>query len=670
MLRTAKVVSVSFFVLLISAFVFAQGGVATGDLHVTVKDPKGASVANATVTAQDVAKGLERTANSDGQGGYSVQLLPPGTYTVTIVTPGFTKIQSTGVAITVGGLVELPVTLSISSRHRSRRSYFAGRTGRNLAQFDDRHDRPAPHRQSADQRTQLHQLHAHRFAGGSRQCAQHRRRAHVRPQHERTARAFEPGQRRWRRRHRQLGQRRALHRLAGSGAGISDHYQQLRSRNMDALPAAWSTSSPAPDRIDFHGDVFGYLRNRNFQAVNPFSTVPDPAYTRVQAGVGLRRSDQERQDVLLLLLRNHAPARDRILQHRPGQFWTYSVRRIAILRSASGLANLQLTPEQVGFLANPAVDAIDRRESSLRRRSRPIPRAGRRVVRHGGEWDLAHAALSQASTLARSTSWTGFPTSCPPPGPCLAGVPASYQTLASQEGNFPVFEGTSLYSLRLDHNLSANQSPDRSAPTSAPAPLPASKSADRISPSGRTPTRVLRSRPIATSPESVQDTWTIGNNKVNEFRFQYARRGLSYFYNTQIPGGSDPAVNISGLRLLRTRAVLLHSARRAALPVHRQFFLDHRPSQHQVRRRFQLPADHCNFHRELRRRLRFRNFQRRRTLGSSFPVPTGFPNFPDLSAVQAYGAGLPGDFIQGIGSPSDSFHNIPIGAFLAGFLAR
>ena len=35
---------------------------------------------------------------------------------------------------------------------------------------------------------------------------------------------------------------------------------------------------------EFHGDVFGYLRNRNFQAVNPFSTVPNPAYTRVQAG--------------------------------------------------------------------------------------------------------------------------------------------------------------------------------------------------------------------------------------------------------------------------------------------------------------------------------------------------------------------------------------------------
>ena len=44
----------------------------------------------------------------------------------------------------------------------------------------------------------------------------------------------------------------------------------------------------------------------------------------------------------------------------------------------------------------------------------------------------------------------------------------------------------------------------------------------------------------------VQDTWTLGTSKVNEFRFQYARRGLNYFYNTQIPSGSDPAVNIPG----------------------------------------------------------------------------------------------------------------------------
>src|ERR1039458_8603606 len=48
-------------------------------------------------------------------------------------------------------------------------------------------------------------------------------------------------------------------------------------------------------------------------------------------------------------------------------------------------------------------------------------------------------------------------------------------------------------------------------------------------------------------------------------------------------------------------------------------------------------------------------------LGFASPIPN--TPFPDLSPVQSYGAGLPGDFIQGIGSPSDSFKNIPIGAF-------
>jgi TonB dependent receptor len=37
--------------------------------------------------------------------------------------------------------------------------------------------------------------------------------------------------------------------------------------------------------------------------------------------------------------------------------------------------------------------------------------------------------------------------------------------------------------------------------------------------------------------------------------------------------------------------------------------------------------------------------------------------FPPLSAVEAYGAGLPGSLVQGLGSPSDSFANIPMGFF-------
>src|SRR5215467_4452313 len=91
---------------LVGQLAFAQGA-ASGDLHISVQDQKGDSVANATVTVRDPEKGVERTGTGDGQGGYSVHLLPPGTYSVRIEAPGFAKTDVAGVSITVGGQAEL-----------------------------------------------------------------------------------------------------------------------------------------------------------------------------------------------------------------------------------------------------------------------------------------------------------------------------------------------------------------------------------------------------------------------------------------------------------------------------------------------------------------------------------------------------------------------------------
>ncbi|HXP38863.1 MAG TPA: carboxypeptidase-like regulatory domain-containing protein, partial [Candidatus Acidoferrales bacterium] len=113
--HNARIFSVSLLVVLFSAIAFSQGGVATGDLHISVKDPKGSVVTNAAVTVSDVAKGLVRSATGDGEGGYSVRQLPPGAYAVTVDAAGFGKAEAKDVSITVGGLVELPVTLAVAS---------------------------------------------------------------------------------------------------------------------------------------------------------------------------------------------------------------------------------------------------------------------------------------------------------------------------------------------------------------------------------------------------------------------------------------------------------------------------------------------------------------------------------------------------------------------------
>ncbi len=119
-----------------------------------------------------------------------------------------------------------------------------------------------------------------------------------------------------------------------------------------------------------------------------------------------------------------------------------------------------------------------------------------------------------------------------------------FQTLGAQVGNFPIFEGTSLYSLRLDHNFTTNNRITLRANVS-----PSTVTGIEVNGENQTFGQNSFSRTSQQTYRDVagvfQDTWTIGSNKVNEFRFQYARRGLSYFYSSA-PGGSDVAVNIPG----------------------------------------------------------------------------------------------------------------------------
>jgi len=160
------------------------------------------------------------------------------------------------------------------------------------------------------------------------------------------------------------------------------------------------------------------------------------------------------------------------------------------------------------------------------------------------------AFLGASSGMAVNGAWPaglggapGFFSSCQSPGTCF--VPASYQTLSSQRGNFPVFEGTSLYSLRLDHNLNNSHRLTLRANVS-PSTVTGIEVSGEDQPFGQNAYSRTSQQTYRDVAGVTQETWIIGNNKVNDFRFQYARRGLSYFFNTATPGGSDPAVNIPG----------------------------------------------------------------------------------------------------------------------------
>ena len=102
----------SFLILLgLSLGVWAQAG--TGSLHGTVTDPSGATVANATVAAI-TPDGQGRTATTNRSGGYEINGLPPGTYTVTVNAPGFADFAQDNVEVGADRSQLLNVALAIA----------------------------------------------------------------------------------------------------------------------------------------------------------------------------------------------------------------------------------------------------------------------------------------------------------------------------------------------------------------------------------------------------------------------------------------------------------------------------------------------------------------------------------------------------------------------------
>jgi hypothetical protein len=238
--------------------------------------------------------------------------------------------------------------------------------------------------------------------------------------------------------------------------------------------------------------------------------------------------------------------------------------------------------------------------------------------------------------------------------PICAGLPASFQSLDSQRGNFPVFEGTSIYSLRLDHNVTASNRLTLRANVS-PSTVTGIEVSGQDQPFGQNAYSRTSQQTYRDVAGVAQDTWTIGNNKVNEFRFQYARRGLSYFYNTQIPAGSDPAVNIPGFAYFGREPYSYIQRTENRYQFTDNFSWSFAGHNTKFGADFNYLPISATF---------TVNYGGVYDFGSFSLTPFGFPkSFPGLSAVQAYGAGLPGDFIQGLGSPKDSFSNKPLGLF-------
>ena len=95
--------------------VSVEAQIPTGTILGSVKDAQGAVVPGVTVTATHTGTQVSRTATTDTDGQYSLQLLPVGNYTVEIKMSGFKGFTRTGIILEVGRNARVDATIELGN---------------------------------------------------------------------------------------------------------------------------------------------------------------------------------------------------------------------------------------------------------------------------------------------------------------------------------------------------------------------------------------------------------------------------------------------------------------------------------------------------------------------------------------------------------------------------
>ncbi len=110
-----RIVEIACTVSFLCASAFGQTSQVTG----RVTDPTGAVIPGAQITVLNVATGVDRKVNTNEDGYYTVPLLPPGEYRVTVEQKGFRPLVRSGITLQVDQRAELNFTLEVGTLSES-----------------------------------------------------------------------------------------------------------------------------------------------------------------------------------------------------------------------------------------------------------------------------------------------------------------------------------------------------------------------------------------------------------------------------------------------------------------------------------------------------------------------------------------------------------------------
>jgi len=90
-----------------------QAQVASAELIGNVLDSTGAAVPGATITAINIETSITHTTVSEKGGDYVLTSLPPGNYTLTVESAGFSKLEQSGISLQINQQARVDLTLKV-----------------------------------------------------------------------------------------------------------------------------------------------------------------------------------------------------------------------------------------------------------------------------------------------------------------------------------------------------------------------------------------------------------------------------------------------------------------------------------------------------------------------------------------------------------------------------
>ncbi|MGH9872087.1 MAG: TonB-dependent receptor domain-containing protein [Pyrinomonadaceae bacterium] len=640
--------------LLSSGVALGQTQSNAADLQGVVRDQSGAVVNGATVTARNAGTNVSKTTTTNDDGGYLIVNLTPGDYEVTVEAPNFKKAVLPAVALTVGqradldialevGLVSEVVTISGASAELVETSKTAIATTVDLQRIEN---------------LPINERNYLAFALTTSTVG----RDNGRPIGPAPTTGLNFG-----------GQRGRSNLVQVDGADNTDNSVNA-SRSTVSQEAVQEfqvvTNSFAPEfgrssggivnvvtkggTNDFHGNIFGFIRDKNFQARNPFAPIAKPDFRRTQYGVTLGGPlDRDRTFFFF--------AFEQRRRDESGYF-TSNVAQglggsIAIPITGLGTQTFRnLTPAQVSYIGsllgtgNPAAIGAAVNYAYLASSGGTTGLTGTNPLLSAG------GAIPAGQTIGSRFLLTGQPVPVGTTG--TNGLPIAFRPLNDLQKIFPIVERTTFNSLRIDHlitkdhqfSIRGGYNPSRITGIQVESQNQSLGQNDF----SRTGIQKLRDFSLVSSLTS-----TIGGNMVNEARFNFGERRATFTSQNK----EAVAFNVTGTAFI---------GRELFSPVIRtetRYEWTDNLSVVKGDHSFKFGGDFAFvripsavFELNFAGLFNFGEFSAR-TLAPTLPTAPNGQAPPNFTPVQSYGLGIPSVYVQGFGNPVSKISNRPMAFF-------